>query len=272
MPDLSRRNALQALAFAPVIAAIGSAMPACAQEHSGQSSTLVVYFSRTGNTRVIAHQIQRAMSTDIFEIIPASPYPEDYRQTVEQARQETAAGFRPGLSATVEDLARYDMIYLGTPVWSMTAQPIIRPFLAEHDLSGNTIVPFITHGGYGTGSSLSVMAEHAAGARSWKPTRSAARSSKSQDGSPLPPCSRGPRDKTIRMILMFGPQCTSWVTFDTKCHLGPLSSCRLTPSSSWRQHACAAPISGPIVAPMKSPPHRRAGSVGDDASGSLYNK
>lgn len=169
MSDFTRRNALQALAFAPVMAALGSALPAGAQEQSGQSSTLVAYFTRTGNTRVIAHQIRRAMSTDLFEIVPAVPYPEDYEQTVEQARQETADGYRPDLSATVENISSYDTVYLGTPVWGMTAPPIIRSFLAAHDLSGKTIVPFITHGGYGTGSSLSVIAEHATGATIGEP-------------------------------------------------------------------------------------------------------
>lgn len=165
MSDLKRRNALQVLALAPVMAALAAIMPAAAQDQPARSTSLVAYFSRTGNTRVIAHQIQRSRSADIFEIVPAVPYPDDYEQTVAQARQETADGFQPELQAKVQNIGRYDTIYLGFPIWGMTAPPVNRSFLAAHDLRGKTIVPFITHGGYGTGSSLAVLAEHAPEAR-----------------------------------------------------------------------------------------------------------
>ena len=59
----------------------------------------------------------------------------------------------------------YETLYLGFPIWGMTAPPVIRSFLSEHDLTGKTIVPFITHGGYGTGDSLQVVASHAPEAR-----------------------------------------------------------------------------------------------------------
>ena len=164
MTDLiMRRSALQILAIAPAAMALGAIRPAAAQ--TATASSLVAYFSRTGNTRVIAHQIQRAQSTDIFEIVPAAAYPENYEQTVEQARQETADGFRPDLLATVDDIDVYDKIYVGLPIWGMTAPPIIRSFLTAHDMTGKTIVPFITHGGYGVGNSISVLAEHAPQAR-----------------------------------------------------------------------------------------------------------
>ncbi len=78
--------------------------------------------------------------------------------------QESVDGFRPELSATVKEIGRYDTIYISTPIWGMTAPPIIRSFLAAHEISGKTIVPVITHGGYGTGSSLSLISERAPGA------------------------------------------------------------------------------------------------------------
>lgn len=165
MSDLKRRDALRMVALATVLAALGSITPAGAQEQPSVASSLVVYFSRTANTRVIARQIQRARSADIFEVVPAVAYPEDYEQTVSKARQETADGLRPDLRASVENIARYDTIYLGFPIWGMTAPPVIRAFLAAHDLRGKAVVPFITHGGYGTGDSLSVLAEHAPEAR-----------------------------------------------------------------------------------------------------------
>ncbi|MCX5495736.1 flavodoxin [Kaistia dalseonensis] len=165
MSELKRRTALQALALAPVMAVLGAVGPARALEGPSSASSLVAYFSRTGNTRVIAGQIRRATGSVIFEIAPAVPYPEDYEQTVGQARQETADGFRPPLRASVEHIDQYETIYLGLPVWGTTAPPVIRAFLAAHDLRGKTLVPFITHGGYGVGSSVSVIAGHAPGAR-----------------------------------------------------------------------------------------------------------
>ncbi|SFL03558.1 Flavodoxin [Mesorhizobium albiziae] len=56
-------------------------------------------------------------------------------------------------------------MFIGFPVWGTTAPSIIRSFLSQHDLSGKTLVPFITHGGYGTGSSQDVVAQHAGRAR-----------------------------------------------------------------------------------------------------------
>ncbi|WP_343042803.1 flavodoxin [Stenotrophomonas tumulicola] len=138
-----------------------------AQVVAGQSSArmLVAYFSRSGNTRVIAGVIHRGMQSDLFEIQPATDYPADYLETVAQAREERDSAIEPVLRATIADIARYDTVYLGFPIWGETAPPVIRSLLSRHDMSGKTIVPFITHGGYGIGNSLRVLASHAPKAR-----------------------------------------------------------------------------------------------------------
>lgn len=125
------------------------------------SRTLVAYFSRSGNTRVVAGLIHRELGADLFEILPASPYPEDYLATVEQARQERDSGFEPALKTRVSNIGAYDTVYLGFPIWGETTPPLIRSFLRAHDLSGKTLIPFVTHGGYGLGNSRSVLATHA---------------------------------------------------------------------------------------------------------------
>jgi flavodoxin len=129
------------------------------------SRTLVAYFSRSGNTRVIAGLIHRKLGTDLFEIRPAAPYPEDYLATVEQARQERDSGAEPALESKTPDFAAYDTLFLGFPIWGETTPPVIRSFLSTHDLAGKTLIPFITHGGYGLGNSQSVIASHAPKAR-----------------------------------------------------------------------------------------------------------
>lgn len=147
---------LTAAGVAPVTSAAAAQLP------SGK--ILVPYFSRSGNTRVVAGQVGRALQADLFEIVPENPYPADYFETVEQAKQETDRGYEPPLKAKVADIASYRTVFLAFPIWGMTAPPVARSFLAAHDLSGKTIIPLVTHGGYGLGNSLDVVASHARGA------------------------------------------------------------------------------------------------------------
>ena len=135
-----------------------------AQTQPAGSRVLVAYFTRTGNTRLIATQISRALGGTLFRISPATPYPEDYEAQVAQAESERERAYEPPLKETLPDLASYAGIFLGFPIWGMTAPAVIRSFLSKHDVSGKTLVPFITHGGYGLGSSLDVVAAHAPGA------------------------------------------------------------------------------------------------------------
>ena len=138
-----------------------STRPSQAQTAGSGSRALVAYFSRTCNTRVIAGQIRRARDADLFEIRPAEAYPEDYEATVAQARGERDSGYEPPLAATVAGIVAYDTVFLGMPIWGGTVPPVIRSFLSAHDLSGKTLVPFITHGGYGRGQSMQVIRAHA---------------------------------------------------------------------------------------------------------------
>lgn len=149
----------------PLIASTRPGSAAAELRQQTASDVLVAYFSRSGNTRVIAGQIHRALGSALFEIHAATPYPEDYEETVEQARRERDNGDKPPLIDEVLDMAGFQTVFLGFPIWGETAPPVIRSFLTIHDLSGKTLVPFITHGGYGIGKSLSVLASHAPRAR-----------------------------------------------------------------------------------------------------------
>lgn len=163
-PNSGRRAVVAALAALPLGC---SAEDTQGRAVAGPSDarTLVAYFSRSGNTRVIAGLIHRSMPSELFEIQPATDYPADYLETVAKAQRERDDGIEPALRARVPDIARYTTVYLGLPIWGETAPPLIRSFLSQHDLGGKTIVPFITHGGYGVGSSLRVLAGHAPKAR-----------------------------------------------------------------------------------------------------------
>ncbi|PTC37221.1 Flavodoxin [Pseudomonas paraeruginosa] len=113
----------------------------------------------------MAGLIHRARHTDLFEIRPATAYPEDYLETVEQARKERDSGYEPVLASKVDNMVAYGTVFLGFPIWGETPPPVIRSFLSAHDLSGKTLIPFVTHGGYGLGNTLSVLASHASKAR-----------------------------------------------------------------------------------------------------------
>lgn len=119
---------------------------------SGPHKVLIAYFSHSfGNTRQIAHMIQKETGGDIFEIKPKTPYTKVHKDVVAQARKEIDAGFKPELVVMPEKLDEYDVIFVGTPNWWNTMAPPVATFLSNHDFSGKTLVPFTTHGGSGLG-------------------------------------------------------------------------------------------------------------------------
>jgi flavodoxin len=113
--------------------------------------TLIVYFSRSGNTRKIANLIHFEVGGTIHEIQPEVPYPSSYNAVVDQAEKEIRAGYKPALQSTLDDVESYDTVFVGSPNWWSTIAPPVATFLSEYDLSGKTIAPFCTHGGGGLG-------------------------------------------------------------------------------------------------------------------------
>lgn len=120
---------------------------------------LVVYYSWGGNTQEVARQIQKTTGGDIFEIVPAEAYPEEYQACVDQAKQEIKEGVKPALKSKVENLESYDVVFVGTPNWWSTIAPPVATFLSEHNLAGKTVIPFCTHGGGGIARCFSDMAK-----------------------------------------------------------------------------------------------------------------
>jgi flavodoxin len=161
--DLSRRNVLK-VAIAGLLA--GVAVPLFSHLSSihatatgtGRKKVLIVYYSRSGNTREIASQIHRSVGGDIFEIQVVEPYPEDYEEVKKIAMQEQQSGFKPALKTKVKNFGSCDVIFVGTPIWWGTISAPVKSFLSEYDFSGKTIVPFCTHGGSGLGRSITDIA------------------------------------------------------------------------------------------------------------------
>ena len=131
---------------------------------------LVAYFSATNNTESIAKHIKTALGeeADLYEIVPQTPYTSadlNYNTDCRANREQNDPSARPAVNGSVENMAQYDVIFLGYPIWWGQAPKILYTFVEAYDLSGKTIVPFCTSGSSGIGSSaanLHSLAEDAA--------------------------------------------------------------------------------------------------------------
>jgi flavodoxin len=131
------------------------------------SKSLIAYYSRkgdnyvggsivnlpVGNTEVVAKKIQELTGSDLFRIETVEIYPKDYTETTRVAKDELNGNARPELTGTVDDMAAYDVIYLGYPNWWGTMPMAVYTFLESYDFSGKTLIPFCTHEGSGLGHS-----------------------------------------------------------------------------------------------------------------------
>ena len=134
----------------------GGRLPAAgvipAKGKSGRKA-LVLYHSRTGNTRALARQIHEAVGGDLVEIQTVQPYPDDYDALVAQNAEEQRTNYMPPSRTTIENIQDYDVIFIGSPIWNVRLTPPVRSFLSSHDLSGKIIAPFVTYKVSGLGRS-----------------------------------------------------------------------------------------------------------------------
>lgn len=109
---------------------------------------LVIYYSYHGNTKSIVDMIQKKIDADVLRIETVVPYGSNYNQVVNQGQDEVNRGYCPKLKPVDINLAQYDTIILGTPVWWYTFAPAMHTFLKGQDWKGKTIYPFATNGGW----------------------------------------------------------------------------------------------------------------------------
>ena len=120
---------------------------------------LIVYLSRTNNTKTIAEIIHKNAGGKLVALELEKPYPEDYRATVQQVVQENETGYLPPLKTKIDSIQNYNVVFVGFPTWGMKLPPPMKSFLKQYDLSGKTVVPFNTNDGYGIGSSFDTVKE-----------------------------------------------------------------------------------------------------------------
>jgi flavodoxin len=117
-------------------------------------NVLIVYLSRTKNTKAVAEIIHQKVGGDLVPLELVTPYPDHYQTTVSQVANENATGFLPPLKTTIDSIKKYDLVFVGFPTWGMQLPPPMKSFLSQYDLSGKTVIPFNTNGGYGIGSTF----------------------------------------------------------------------------------------------------------------------
>lgn len=122
---------------------------------------LVVYFSRAdentggvgyiekGNTKILAEMIAERTHGDLFEIKTVKPYPKEYRPVTEAAKQEKEENARPEIVGELPDLSKYDVVFLGYPIWWSDMPMPVYTFLDRENFAGKIILPFCTHEGSG---------------------------------------------------------------------------------------------------------------------------
>ncbi len=119
------------------------------------SNILIAYFSHTGNTEKVAQEIADYTGGDLAEIRRT----EEYENLYEEAETEILEGAHPDITVSVENIADYDTVFVGYPIWWDEAPAMIATFLADNDFSGKTIVPFCTSASDDIGNSLHIFKE-----------------------------------------------------------------------------------------------------------------
>jgi flavodoxin len=134
-------------------------IPASGRPPSGERKILIVFLSRTNNTKAIAEIIHQKVGGTMVALELERPYPADYRATVQQVARENETGYSPPIKTRIDRIEQYDVVFLGFPTWGMQLPPPIRSFLRQYSLKGKTVIPFNTNGGYGEGSSFRTVRE-----------------------------------------------------------------------------------------------------------------
>lgn len=123
-------------------------------ETENSTKKLVVYYSYTQNTQQVANRIKALTDADIYEIRTVKPYPDDPYETSDISKEERSSGDLPEIAEEFPDLSRYDVIFVGSPIWDGYVSTPMESYLEQTDFSGKIIVPFCTSMGSGESSFL----------------------------------------------------------------------------------------------------------------------
>ena len=154
---------MKSLKLMMVLATVTLAAVSCGPKKNAQNEeapkeeapkVLVLFYSQTSNTKAVAQEIATRLGADMEEIVAVNPYDGDFQVTIERCLQEREQGTATEIQPITADINKYDIIFIGYPVWFGTYAPPVATFLDQTDLSGKKIVPFCTFGSGGLDSSV----------------------------------------------------------------------------------------------------------------------
>lgn len=132
---------------------------ACSSKKSEKQRVLVLYYSQTSNTKQVAEEIATRLEADIEEIVLTNPYDGDFQATIARCMKEREEGVTTEIEPLKADISKYDVVFIGYPIWFGTYAPPIASLLESVDLTGKKVVPFCTYGSGGLESSVKDLAE-----------------------------------------------------------------------------------------------------------------
>lgn len=121
---------------------------------SGVDATSSASLLVPGNTAIMAEHIRDLTGGELFSIQVEEPYPSNYNDCLERAADELDENARPALKSRVENMAQYDIVFLGMPNWWYSCPCAVRTFVEAYDFAGKTVIPFVTHGTGGISGSV----------------------------------------------------------------------------------------------------------------------
>lgn len=130
---------------------------------------LVAYFSASGVTAKVADTLSEAIGADLYAIEPAVPYTKADLDWMDKQSRSTIemndSTSRPAIAGKRDNMAEYDTVFVGFPIWWYVAPTIINTFLESYDFTGKTIIPFATSGGSDMGKTNEGLLPSCNGAR-----------------------------------------------------------------------------------------------------------
>ena len=129
------------------------------QKSEKASKMLVLYYSQTSNTKVLAQEIAKRLNADIEEITLVEPYDTAFQATIDRCKADREKGILPEIKPLKSNVADYEWIFIGYPIWFGTYAPPIASLLEKVDMSGKWVVPFCTFGSGGLESSMKDLTE-----------------------------------------------------------------------------------------------------------------
>lgn len=145
---------MRRITFMALLAAL-VALVACSgnkqQNETKKMKTLVAYFSATGTTKAVAERLAKEADADLYEITPEQEYTAEdldwHSETSRSSVEMKDKTSRPAIKLTLKDAEKYDVVYVGFPIWWYTAPTIINTFMDAYKFDGKVVIPFATSGG-----------------------------------------------------------------------------------------------------------------------------